>query len=330
MRAHSRIRRSVLAAAIAAAAALPAVAHATQVEVTELNGSFASGAGGWTSSSACAPLCTVTSTVDPGVGAVTPGSASVVYSALAGLLGGLASGTSTWTSPAFTWTAATPDSAVVTFARKAAIGGLLAAGGTTTVRVQLRDQTTSTTTTVATDSLSAADAAFATRTVAIDPALLRQGHSFRLLLTTSLAAAALLSNIRISYDDIGVSASVAASDESADGDAEPAGDASQGPGNASQAGAGTAAPGAAALRLSAPASVRYAPGRRMALRVRATRAGRPVAGVTVTLRAGSTAFRIVTGRDGYAALGLLRRARSALRVTFRAGSATATTWARAR
>lgn len=332
MRAHSRTRRPVLVAAIAAAAALPAVAHATQVDVTALNGSFASGAGGWTSSSACAPLCTVTSTVDPGAGAATPGSASVVYSALSGLLGGLASGTSTWTSPGFTWTVATPDDAVITFSRKAAIGSLLAVGGTTTVRVQLRDQTTSTTTTLATDSLSAPDAAFETRSLTFDPTLLREGHGYRVLLTTSLAAAALLSNIRISYDDIGLTASVATSGGgTADGDGAPAGgDGSQAPGSASQPGSGAAAPDAAPLRLAAPASILYAPGRRVVLRVRATRAGRPVAGVAVTLRAGATVFRIVTGRDGYASLGLLRRARSALHVTFRAGSATATTWARAR
>ena len=38
--------------------------------------------------------------------------------------------------------------------------------------------------------------------------------------------------------------------------------------------------------------------------------------------------RLSTGRDGYASLKLMRRGRAPLRITFRAGAATATTWAR--
>ncbi|HEY3614662.1 MAG TPA: hypothetical protein VGK92_13190 [Gaiellales bacterium] len=339
MRAPTRIRHLVLVAAFAATALAPAVAQATQIDVAALNGSFASGDGGWTSTSACAPLCTVTNSVDGGAGASTPGSATIAYSTLAGLLGGLASGTSTWTSPGFTWTSATPDSAVITFARKAAIAGLLAVGGSTTVRVQVRDQTTSTTTVVASETLTAADGSFASRSVAIDPSLLRQGHSYRLLVTTNLSAAALLSNIRVSYDDIGLTATASSAAgggaTGGGGSADPTGsgggaDPSPGTGAASGSGTGTPASGGAALRLAAAPTVRFSPGRRMALRVRATRAGKPVANVRVTLRAGATSFRLITGRDGWASLGLLRRARSALRITFRAAGASATTWARPR
>ena len=94
-----------------------------------LSSTFANGAGGWTATSSCAPLCSVANTIDPGPGASGPGSATVIYTTLAGLLGGLASGTSTWTSPSFTWPGAAPDHATVSLARKAAIGGLLSAGG---------------------------------------------------------------------------------------------------------------------------------------------------------------------------------------------------------
>jgi hypothetical protein len=76
--------------------------------------------------------------------------------------------------------------------------------------------------------------------------------------------------------------------------------------------------------------VRFAPGRRLALRVRATRAGRPVAGVVVTVRVGTARRRLTTGPDGYASLRLVRRARSPLRITFRAGAAGAATWTRPR
>jgi hypothetical protein len=329
----SRIRRIALAAAFAATAIAPAAASATETAFTPLDSSFATGDANWTSTATCGPLCTVVNTVDGGPGASTPGSLTVVYTTLAGLLGGLASGTSTWTSPSFTWVGATPDSAVVTFARKAAISGLLAAGGSSTVRVQLRDQTVATSVTLASDALSAADSSFSSHSVPVDPALLRPDHSYRVLVTTTLAAPALLSNIRVSFDDIALTGMVATAAAGGTGGAAGAG--GSGAPGASGGGvapgasdSGTAASAGAALRLSAAATVRFAPGRRVALRVRATRAGAPVANVAITLRMGTRVRRLTTGRDGIASLELLRRVRSALRVTFRAGGATATTWAR--
>jgi hypothetical protein len=338
MRAPSSIRRVVCVAALAATAVLPAAAAATQVDVTALNGSFASGSGGWSWTSSCAPLCTVTNTVDDGPGATTPGSATVVYTTLAGLLGGLASGTSTWTSPSFTWGDATPESAALVFARRASISSLLAVGGSATVRLQLRDLTSGTLTTLMTDGISAADASFSTHLLSIDPSLLRQDHSYRLLVTTNLAAAALLSNIRISFDDIGLTATIAAPASGGSsgtggtggtgGSGDPVGSGVSG--NPGAGGAGTPATGSTALRLTAAATVRFSPGRTVALRVRATRAGKAVSNLVVTLRMGTSLRRLTTGRDGYASLTLLRRVRSALRITYRAGAAGATTWARPR
>lgn len=293
----------------------PAAAPAKEVDVAALNGTFAGGAGGWAATSSCAPLCSVTSAVDPGPGAGEPGSASVAYTTLAGLLGGLASGTSTWTSPSFTWTDATPDSAVVTYARRAAIGGLLTVGGSASARVQLRDLTTGTVTTLASESISTAEPSFGDESVAVKPSLLVRAHSYRLLLTTDLSAAALLSNIQVAYDDIDLTAAVAAPASSGGGD---------------PTGSGGGSGSTAAIHLVAAGVVRYAPGRPITLRVRATRAGNAVAGVTVTLRFGATTRRLTTDRDGYAVLRLTRRARAALRITFRAGGAGATTWARPR
>ena len=100
----------------------------------------------------------------PGPGASGPGSATVIYTALSGLLGSLAAGTSTWTSPSFTWQDATPAHATVSLARKAAIGSLLTAGGSASSRVQLDDLTAGTVTTVTSDDISSADASFVTRT----------------------------------------------------------------------------------------------------------------------------------------------------------------------
>ena len=315
-----RIHRTAYCAALAALVIAPAAAAAKQVEVAALDGTFAGGAGGWSATSSCAPLCSVTSAIDPGPGAGELGSASVTYTTLAGLLGGLASGTSTWTSPSFTWTDATPDSAVVTYARRAAIGGLLTAGGSASARVQLRDLTTGTVTTLASESISTAEASFGDESVAVRPSLLVQAHSYRLLLTTDLSAAALLGNIQVAYDDIDLTAAVAAPESS--GGSDPAG--SGGAGQSSRPGS------TAAIQLVAARFVRYAPGRPITLRVRATRAGNAVAGVTVTLRFGATTRRLTTDGDGYAALRLTRRARVALRITFQAGSAGATTWMRPR
>jgi hypothetical protein len=332
MRAPSRIRRIACLAALAAAAAQPAAAAAGAVDVPAINGTFAGGAGGWTSTSACAPLCTVTNAVDTGSGASTPGSATVIYTTLAGLLGSLASGTSTWTSPSFTWTGATPDSATVSFARKAAISGLLTVGGSASARVQLHDLTAGTTTTLLSDEISAADASFVTRAPAIEPSLLKPAHSYRLLLTTNLAVAALLSDIRVSYDDVTLSASIASSGGSTGGTGGTGGTGTTGgsggtdPGGTPPAGRGANA----ALRLLAPDVVRFTSGHALRVRVRATRAGKAVSRIVVTLRMGKTTRRLSTGGDGYASIRLVRRGRASIRITFQAGAATAITWARPR
>ena len=330
MRAPTHIRRIVVAAALAVLLSLPAGAPAAHVSVTALNGSFAGGTGGWTSTASCAPLCSVTNAFDPTTGASAPGSASVVYTALSGLLGGLASGTSTWTSPAFTWSSPQPASASLSIARKAAIGSLLAVGGSASVRVQLRDLTTGATTTISNSGLSTVDAGFGTHIQLIAPSLLEQGHSYRVLLTTNLAAAALLSGIRVSYDDVALTGDVV--DDPGTGTTGTGGTGGTGgttgtnPGATAPAGPGTIAP----MRLSAPREVRFKPGSAMTVRVRATRAGKPVGRIIVTFRFGKATRRVTTGRDGYAAVTLTRSARTPLRITSRAGAITTTTWAKVR
>ena len=332
MLAQPRTRRIVAATALAVLLALPAKAAAAHVSVNALNGSFAGGTGGWTSTASCAPLCSVTNAFDPTTGASAPGSASVVYTALSGLLGGLASGTSTWTSPAFTWTSPRPVSARLSLARKAAIGALLDVGGSASVRVQLRDVTAGTITTIASDGLSTAETAFAAHALTIDPSLLEQWHTYRVLLTTNMAAAALLSGIRVSYDDVALTADV----EDAQGTTGTGGTGGTGGSTGSNPGSTTgstapAIPGKIPpMRLSAPLEVRFEPGRAMKIRVRATRGGKPIARLAVTFRFGTTTRRVTTGRDGYASLALTRRVRKALRVTARAEGATATIWAKAR
>jgi hypothetical protein len=335
MRRHLRIRRLVFVAALAALVAVPASSGAAQFEVGGLNGGFAGGTDGWTPSASCAPLCTVTNGFDP-AGASGPGSATVVYATLGGLLGGLATGTSTWTSPSFTWTSAEPDSASLGLARKAVVGGLLTVGGTVSTRVQLRDITAGTTTTLAADAITTAEPSFGKHSLTIAPSLLEQGHSYRVLLTTNLAVAALLSGVRVSWDDVTITGVVADAGTGGSGGMGGTGGTGATGGSGGDNGSGTtpaAASGAAAasaLLLTAPRVVHFTPGRALTIRVRATRAGKPVKRLAVTLRMGNATRRVSTGSNGYAALTLTRRDRAALRITFRSGAATAATWVRVR
>jgi hypothetical protein len=197
----------------------------------------------------------------------------------------------------------------------------------------LRDLTTGTTTTLLSDQISTADASFVTHAPAIEPSLLKQAHSYRLLLTTNLAASALLSDIRVSYDDVTLTGTIAASGGSTGGTGGTGGTAGTGtpggtggtdPGGTPPAGGGTNA----LLRLLAPHLVRFTPGHAISVRVRATRAGKAVSRLIVTLRMGKTTRRMSTGSDGYASIRLARSGRAPIRITFRAGAATATTWAR--
>ena len=122
----------------------------------------------------------------------------------------------------------------------------------------------------------------------------------------------------MAYDDITLTATVAVQDAASGGGG------AGGPGDAPATPA-TAAAARTALRLISPRVVRFAPGRPFTLRVRASRAGTAVGRLAVVVRVGATVRRVMTGRDGSVLIRLVRRDRTALRVTFRAGSATAST-----
>jgi hypothetical protein len=318
----------VAVAALAVATSPVPEVQASEADVQVLESSFANGPGNWTSTSSCAPLCSVTNTVDPGPGAGGPGSATVIYTTLGGLLGGLATGTSTWKSPTFTWGEATPASATLSFARRAAVSGLLSVGGSVTSRIQLDDLTSGTITTVVSESVSA-DTSFVTHSFSLEPSLLKPSHSYCLLLHTSLSAAALLSGIRVSYDDISLDGAIASSD----GNGPDGAGATGGQGGPKGMGAnGTSPPTGIAsppsLRLSAPRVVHFARGRAMTLRLHALRAGKAAGHVAIVVRFGRRTRRISTGQDGVATMRVSFSSRAPIRISFRAGAATATTWAR--
>jgi hypothetical protein len=75
--------------------------------------------------------------------------------------------------------------------------------------------------------------------------------------------------------------------------------------------------------------VHFQRGRSLTLRVHAARAGKAVGHLTIAVRFGSTTRRASTGRDGVATLKVWLKRAGPVRITFRAGAALATTWARA-
>ena len=212
MRASTRLRPLALAVAIVAAAAAPASAAATEVAVPALDATFAAGPEGWTSTSSCAPLCSVANAVDPNAGASEPGSAAVIYTSLGGPARRPRGRHEHLDVAELHLDERAPVHATLSFARRAAIGGLLNVGGSASARVQLHDLTSGDLTTIASGALSTAEGSFVPQAFTVDPGLLRTGHAYRLLITTSLSAAALLSGIRVAYDDIALTATVALQD----------------------------------------------------------------------------------------------------------------------
>ena len=183
-----------------------------------------------------------------------------------------------------------------------------------------------------TQGISAADSSFVTHELSIDPSLLKQSHSYSLLVTTNLAAAALLSNIRVAYDDISLIGTVESGGSGGTGgtggNGDTGGTGGTGGGRSRRHGHDAGGLGRAA-RLDAPRVVRFQRGRSITLRVHAARAGKAVSHLAITVRVGNTTRRASTGPNGLATLKVSLKGAGPVRITFRSGAASATTWARA-
>ena len=328
MRRLLRIRRLVSAAALAALVAVPVTAGATQVDVGGLNGGFTGGTDGWTSTASCAPLCSVTNGFDP-AGASDPDRPRSSTRRSGACSADSRPARAPGRRRASPGRIRKPGSASLTLQRKAAIGGLLTLGGTANARVQLRDVTAGTITTLASEAISAADTSFGKHSLAIEPSLLEQGHSYRVVLTTNLAVAALLSGVRVSYDDVAITGVVA---DAGGGGTSTAGT-SGGNGGANGSGPDPATPAGPAAALPMRPPLRASCASPWAGRWRSgseRRAGETRQATRRDPAHGRGNAALSTGRDGYASVKLTRRGRAPLRITFRAGTATATTWARVR
>ena len=257
-----------------------------------LNGSFAGGTGGWTSTSSCAPLCTVTNAFDPAPARAARARRPSSTRRSPGLLGGLASGTSTWTSPSFTWTSPQPASATPLAraqgrdrrpARRSEAPRARACSCATSppgrprrsrARRSRPPTRRSPTHSLAIDSVAARAGALLPRAADDEPRRRRAAQRHPRLLRRRRASPATSST---------------AGGTGTPAPAAPAAGTGGATGTRLRLGTPPAGPAAGTrpLRLAAPREVRFTPGRRGDVRVRATRAGKPVARLVVTLRFGA-------------------------------------------
>jgi Ca2+-binding RTX toxin-like protein len=181
-------KAGMLAVAVAAIAAAPAQAATT--EYPSGGSHFVGDEEGWVDAgAACGAGCNTDGVWEPAAGD-PPGSISARMSVLINL-GATFTGTTTWTSPAFT----VPSGDAVTGATFAydrqLTGGALTVSPTSHVKVELVDDGDSTATTIIDDdSLTSANSAFATRTEGVAANDVVAGHSYRLRITTTSSATA--------------------------------------------------------------------------------------------------------------------------------------------
>jgi hypothetical protein len=331
-------RAALLLAALAACLALAAGAGAATIHSDPADGTFVNGYGGWTNTSSCGVLCTVTNSHDT-AGASTPGSLKTAYTTTVGVLTTV-TGTSTFSSPDFTWNGASPDAASLTFARKASIAGLLASSGTAASEVAIVDDTSATTTVVVNEPLTVSDTAFLTRTLAVPPSVLASGDSYHLEITTSFSApASVLGNNSVNYDDVALGTTTA---DPAGGFLVPDSTGQNGGGSGANGTNGTGTDGTngangtngtnggiktpaakkkvVSIRLVAARKATYARGHVLTLKVRALRSKTAVKSLAITVKAGGKSYRLVTSKTGYATLRLKPTAKT-LKVAYRVGNA---------
>jgi hypothetical protein len=191
---------ALLVLALVALSAAPGSALAGSSQTYPSDGTFDTGTGGWTYSGSCALACSVAGTWDSTAGVGTPaGSLKTTFAAAVSVLG---SGTGTWRSPTFVWAPATPTSATFSVQRAATVAGLLGLAGTASWNAVLVDETAVTSTTLVSETLSAA-ASFSLKSVPVTPSLLVQGHSYHLELATSMSVVlAAVSAASVSFDQV--------------------------------------------------------------------------------------------------------------------------------
>jgi Ca2+-binding RTX toxin-like protein len=178
-------RSLLVGIAMAAATAAPAQAATTYPSAAN---DFATGTQGWAGSAAsCSPagtsLCSTSNVYESGAGN-PPGSISTRVTVTLNAAG-VFSGSGTWTSPAFTVTPGRSVSAATFgYDRQLDSGSLATLGLESQVTVRLVDQTAGGQTTLLSETLAAANAAFSNRGIGVPPDAVVAGHTYRLQIQT--------------------------------------------------------------------------------------------------------------------------------------------------
>jgi hypothetical protein len=216
--------RLVLGVIAGALLMMPAAASAdtTYPGGGALPSQFSAGSEGWTDTNhQCALLlnllqnavCTITNGVDATTGN-PPGSLETTYETAVNLLG-LATGTSTFTSPSFTVTGPVAG-ASFTLDDQAQIAALIDIGGNAVTSANLVDETAGTTTQVYSETLSCGPlflltktcaTGFTTHAVALSPGVVVAGHSYHIDLSTNFTSSLLqaaLGTVTVNYDNVGL------------------------------------------------------------------------------------------------------------------------------
>jgi Ca2+-binding RTX toxin-like protein len=174
-------KAGMLAMAVAALAAAPA--QAATSEFPSGGSNFVGDQEGWaTADGACGAGCSTSGVWEPAAGN-PPGSISARMSVLLNV-GGTFTGTTTWTSPAFTVPPGQPVTAA-TFAydRQLTAGGLLSLAPESDVTVELVDQAGGQVT-LLDETLTTANSTFVTRGAGAPAGAVVDGHTYRLAITT--------------------------------------------------------------------------------------------------------------------------------------------------
>jgi hypothetical protein len=173
--------------------------------------SFASDAQGWTSTravcstaaGAIGPLCTEENTWD-GTAGNPAGSLTARIKVLANA-GEAFRGDSTWRSPSFK-APSNAGTSVLQFDRRLDIGSVVALSPKASIEPVLVDDATKGAYSLGSENLTAADAAFVTRRIAVAAGTLTGGRSYHLELrstmTTSTAREGILGDVNLRYDNV--------------------------------------------------------------------------------------------------------------------------------
>lgn len=195
--------RSVLwgAAAVVLMLAGSSTANAMSTVVVPAGGGFEQAPLLYSTSDVCGLLCTISTSRQA---EASNHYLSTKYASLAGIIG-TSTGRTTITSPQFTWNQPTPSAVLLSLDRRSALGSLIGLGGGVSFTATLVDDTSSTTTAIAAEALTASEPAFHALSSAVPRADIVEGHTYHLVLTEEFTGLlGVTSTASVDIDNVGL------------------------------------------------------------------------------------------------------------------------------